>query len=207
MLHDRPLERHLRHPHHLRHLWLQAPDSPGTYPTNVPQRLSDSVPRQGADILAHADDEHHQYQVYIPDIFLGKPMPLDAFPPDTDEKSKALGEFFSGPAAPPKTVANVPKWVDEITARSNGTIKKWGILGACWGGKIVSLCSAEGTKFSSAAEVHPAMVDPADAKKVTIPLCMLASGDEEKKDVEAFEKELNVKKHVETFGDQVHVSL
>lgn len=48
------------------------------------------------------------------------------------------------------------------------------------------------------------MVDPSDAKDIVIPLCMLASGDENPKDVDAFEKALTVPKHVETFGDQVH---
>jgi hypothetical protein len=28
---------------------------------------------QGADILSHADDEHHQYQVFVPDWFRGSP--------------------------------------------------------------------------------------------------------------------------------------
>ncbi|KAI4215530.1 MAG: hypothetical protein LQ351_001999 [Letrouitia transgressa] len=126
---------------------------------------------QGADILAHSD-KSHQYQVFMPDLFLGKPLPHSVYPPDTDEKKKTLGDFFGGPAAPPKTAEKVPQ--------------------------------LSGTVFSAAAEVHPAMVDPNDAKDITIPLCMLASGDENPKDVDAFEKALTVPKHVETFGDQVH---
>ncbi len=81
---------------------------------------------------------------------------------------------------------------------------KWGSVGMCWGGKVVSLTSQAGTKFSAAAEVHPAMVDAKDAKGIKIPLCMLASGDEKAEDVKAFEEALTAEKHVETFGDQVH---
>lgn len=68
----------------------------------------------------------------------------------------------------------------------------------------MSLTSQSGTFFSAAAGVHPAMVDPNDAKGITIPLCMLASGDEDKEAVKKFEEALNVPKHVETFADQVH---
>lgn len=100
-------------------------------------------------------------------------------------------------------------------------IEKVGVLGMCWGGKvglvheaalgdiadmcqIVSLTSQSGTSFTAAAEVHPAMVDPNDAKGITIPLCMLASKDEDRDAVKKFEEELKVPKHVETFDDQVH---
>ena len=48
------------------------------------------------------------------------------------------------------------------------------------------------------------MVDPNDAKEIAVPLCMLASKDEDAEAVKGFEKELKGKKHVETFSDQVH---
>lgn len=48
------------------------------------------------------------------------------------------------------------------------------------------------------------MVDPADAEGLTIPMAMLASGDEPAEDVQKFEAALKVPKHVETFGDQIH---
>ena len=68
----------------------------------------------------------------------------------------------------------------------------------------MSLTSQSGTVFSAAAEVHPAMVDPEDAKGFKIPVCMLASGDEDKEAVKGFGEALTVPKHIETFGDQVH---
>ena len=48
------------------------------------------------------------------------------------------------------------------------------------------------------------MVDPADAKAITVPLCMLASKDEDAETVKKFGEALSVKSHIETFGDQVH---
>lgn len=92
----------------------------------------------------------------------------------------------------------------------------------CWGGKVrstssaevrlgadkeqvVSLSSGSGTPFSAVAEVHPALVDPSDAEKVTVPMCMLASKDEKPEDVKKFKEALKVDNHVETFDDQVHV--
>lgn len=48
------------------------------------------------------------------------------------------------------------------------------------------------------------MIDPKDAEKITIPHMMLASGDEPKDQVEAFEKALKTTKAFETFSDQPH---
>ena len=116
--------------------------------------------------------------------------------------------------------------VNLVTEKTGGTIHTWGALGMCWGGKvgvswgrlkgkwerrrvligvqIVSLSSQQGTPFKAVAEVHPAMVDPNDAKGITVPVCMLASKDEDPDAVKGFQKELKVKSHVETFADMVH---
>lgn len=67
------------------------------------------------------------------------------------------------------------------------------------------MTSGSGTPFSAVAEVHPALVDPSDAGKITVPLCMLASKDENPDDVKKFKEGLKVENHVETFGDQLHV--
>lgn len=48
------------------------------------------------------------------------------------------------------------------------------------------------------------MIDPEDAKHITIPVCILPSKDEDVDDIKAFQKNLTVDNHVETFGDQVH---
>jgi dienelactone hydrolase len=181
---------------------------------------------QGADILSTSND-HQKYLVFVPDFFEGKPADISWYPPDNEDKKKKLGEFFSGIAAPPKNAAKVPDLVKAIGEKYSG-IKSWGILGVsilivpsndhftrkmmlttriqyCWGGKIVSLTTSDSsTIFSAAAECHPAMVDPKDAEKIKIPLCMLASKDEPAEDVKKFEENLTTDKHVETFSDQVH---
>lgn len=84
-------------------------------------------------------------------------------------------------------------------------IKTWAIVGFCWGGKVVSMVtSTPDTKFAAGAECHPAMVDPADAEKIKIPLCLLASKDEDPEAVKKFGANLTGAKYVETFGDQIH---
>ncbi|KAL9581193.1 MAG: hypothetical protein Q9212_004039 [Teloschistes hypoglaucus] len=157
---------------------------------------------QGADILAYAN-ESKQYRVFMPDFFYGKPLPQSVFPPDTDEKKKRMGDFFGGPAAPPANAAKVPELVKKLGEKYS-EVKKWGSVGMCWGGKIVSLTSQSGTPWTAAAEVHPAMVDPNDAKGIKVPIVLLPSKDENAEDVENFRKNLSVEHRVETFWDQVH---
>lgn len=158
---------------------------------------------QGADILSTSDKDH-QYQVFIPDFFEGKPADISWYPPDNDEKGKALGNFFQTTGAPPKAAEKVPTLVKEIQAKYPN-IKTWGVVGFCWGGKIVSLTtSTTSTPFTAGAECHPAMVDPSEATNIKIPLAMLASKDEPAEDVKKFEANLKGEKHVEIFGDQIH---
>ena len=47
-----------------------------------------------------------------------------------------MGAFFQGPAAPGKTVEKIPGVIKEITEKTGGTIKNWGAVGFCWGGKV-----------------------------------------------------------------------
>lgn len=89
---------------------------------------------QGADILAYAD-ENNQYQVFVPDLFHGKPFLKSDFPPDTEEKQKKIGEFFGGPAAPPKNKEVVEQTVEALK-KDFPKIQKFGSLGMCWGGKV-----------------------------------------------------------------------
>lgn len=74
----------------------------------------------------------------MPDFFYGKPLPLSVFPPDTDEKKKQMGDFFGGPAAPPKNAEKVPELVKKLGQKYTG-IQKWASLGMCWGGKVAQL--------------------------------------------------------------------
>ena len=125
------------------------------------------------------------------------------YPPDNDEKSKKLNNFFSTTGAPPKTASRIPGLLKEIE-KQYPNIQKWGVVGFCWGGKVVSLTSGDDTPYTAAAECHPAMVDPGDADKIKIPFAMLASKDEPADDVKKFEQNLTGPKHIETFSDQIH---
>ncbi|KIW86565.1 hypothetical protein Z517_01963 [Fonsecaea pedrosoi CBS 271.37] len=157
---------------------------------------------QGADLIAYADKDH-QYQVYMPDFFDGEPADISWYPPDTEEKGKKLGEFFQTAAAPPKTVARLNKVMEELQAKNPG-VKSWGVLGYCWGGKIVNLVSGSNTVFKAAVACHPAMVDPNDAPNVAIPMLMIPSKDEDQEAVDKYEANLKVPHQVEWFKDHIH---
>ncbi|KAK8075078.1 hypothetical protein PG997_009741 [Apiospora hydei] len=124
--------------------------------------------------------------------------------PDTEEKQKNLGAFF-GKFPPPSVAEKVPAYM-KAAKEKFPEVKEWAILGHCWGGKVVSLVvSSPDNIFKAGVECHPAMVEPEDAKKIKVPLCMLASKDEPVEDVKKFEANLTgAAKHVETFGDQIH---
>ncbi|ERS98185.1 carboxymethylenebutenolidase [Sporothrix schenckii 1099-18] len=157
---------------------------------------------QGADILS-VTDKHQPYKVLIPDWFGDEPAPLGIFPPDTEDKKVRLMGFL-GKHPPPVTASKLPAYV-KAASEAYPTIKSWGVIGFCWGGKVVSLVtSGAENPFAAGAEAHPAMVDAKDAVGIKVPLVMLASKDEPPADVDAFEKALTVPHHVETFADQVH---
>lgn len=132
-----------------------------------------------------------------------QPADISWYPPDNKEKGQKLGDFFKNQAAPPKTVPRVPKIVSELQS-THPEIKEWGVLGYCWGGKIVNLVSQANTPFKSAVAAHPAMVDANDAPDITIPILLLPSSGEDKNDVGSYEKALKVKHEVEWYDDQVH---
>lgn len=66
------------------------------------------------------------------------------------------------------------------------------------------MTSSAENPFRAAVQVHPAMVDPSEAPRIKVPLCLLASKDEDAEAVAKYESALPGAKHVETFGDQVH---
>ncbi|KAI9744669.1 MAG: hypothetical protein M1818_002198 [Claussenomyces sp. TS43310] len=155
---------------------------------------------QGADILATSDKDH-QYQVFVPDFFDGTPADIAWYPPDTKEKGEKLGAWFTT-RGPPMGVEKVTPILDGYR-KTYPNIKTWVAIGFCWGGKVISLSSSAGTPWKAAAQSSPAMVDPDDATKVSIPMMMLASKEEKKEDVEQYGKNLTVPKQVE-FYDEIH---
>ena len=77
-----------------------------------------------------------------------------------------------------------------ILRKTYPNVRRWGALGFCWGGKLVSLTCGADTPFVVGAQSSPGAVEPAEAEKVTVPMCMLASGGEEVEKVEAYKKGL-----------------
>ena len=152
-------------------------------------------------------DHSKKYQVFIPDLLKGQYADLSWFPPDNKEKQEKLGAFFGGPGSPPDNVPKVAPLVQELNRLSGGKIKKWSIVGFCWGGKIITLTLHSSDLFSAAASCHPAMVAPDDASSIKIPFIMLPSKDEDANDVKGFQSKLTVPNQVETFPDQIHVGL
>ncbi|KAH8811633.1 dienelactone hydrolase family protein-like protein [Xylogone sp. PMI_703] len=157
---------------------------------------------QGADILSEAN-KHQKYAVFMPDWFKGKPADISWYPPTTEEHKKNLGAFFSAQGAPPATASKIKPYLKDVESKYS-SIKEWGVLGFCWGGKIISLTSGPDTSYKAAALAHPAMVDPKDAENISIPFLVLPSKDESKDDIAGFEAALKGPKKVEWFDDQVH---
>ena len=88
---------------------------------------------QGADILAYSGKAN--YQVFMPDWFDGNPADISWYPPDTEEKSRKLGDFFQIEAEPLKAVDRVMKVMKELQSNYPG-VRNWGVVGFCWGGKV-----------------------------------------------------------------------
>lgn len=155
---------------------------------------------QGADIIATSDKDH-QYQVFQPDFFEGEPCNPEWYPPTDDDKKAKLGAWFEN-RGPPMGVGKIPETIKAI-GLEYPNIKRWAVVGFCWGGKVASVTSQAGTPWKVAAQSSPAFVDAGDAEKVTIPMLMLASKDEPVEDVKKYEAALKVPHHIETV-DQVH---
>jgi len=130
---------------------------------------------QGADIISAA---HHL--VAMPDFFEGSPMPMSYFPPDTEERKKNMGEFFSTKAMPPQGHMEKAHKVLADLQEKYPSVQKWAVIGYCWGGKIATLLSLEGSKFAASVQIHPAMLDKADAEKISIPHYCISTKDEDK---------------------------
>lgn len=66
------------------------------------------------------------------------------------------------------------------------------------------MTSNSSNPFSVAAVAHPAMIDAASVKNISVSFIMLASGEDPANTVEQFKNNLKVPNHVEIFSDQVH---
>jgi dienelactone hydrolase len=136
---------------------------------------------KGADILAHkydqVPDNAGEFQVFMPDLFGDHPQDIQNFPPKSPKQFKAIFDFMNGYAKPEDNASRITPILADIRQK-HPEINSWAIIGFCWGGKIASLVSQQGTMFQAAAQCHPSLLDTEDAKKVTIPMCILPSQDE-----------------------------
>lgn len=135
----------------------------------------------GADIIAAQG-----FLVVVPDFFKGKPLAQENYPPDTPEKEKIVQAFFAGPASPPDNLKLLSSFAT-AASKEFPQVTGHGILGYCWGGKIAVLASGQRDVFEATAVVHPAMLQADDATSLTAPIMLLASKDEDAKEVKAFE--------------------
>nr|CDI52577.1 dienelactone hydrolase [Melanopsichium pennsylvanicum 4] len=142
--------------------------------------------KQGADLLADAT----KARIVMPDFFRGKPIAQEDYPPQTDEQKQAFQNFFG---AAGDFTARKPELEAIAAELKQDGAQKLGVMGFCWGGKLSVLAGGEGSKFDAVGQVHPAMVDPKDAEKLTVPIANFPSKDEPKDDVDKFEAEVQKK--------------
>ncbi|KPI34559.1 uncharacterized protein AB675_11191 [Cyphellophora attinorum] len=165
---------------------------------------------KGCDILAYGSDETPDnagdFKVFMPDFWGDHPQDLNNFPPKTPKQRQAVYDFMTGPANP-KTVLPLMQPLHDAFQKHSPKINSWSLVGFCWGVKMLALVTTKGTKFQAAAGCHPSLMDVEDAKKVSVPFCIMPSQDEDPELVDAWFHEIkarNPNSYLETFGDQVH---
>ncbi|KAL2861240.1 uncharacterized protein BJX67DRAFT_375473 [Aspergillus lucknowensis] len=157
---------------------------------------------QGADILATRLDT----LVLIPDFFDGDGAKHEWFPTDTRERRAVLMDFVNAKAQWTEASKNLP---DVVQAYQGAfpSVAKWGAYGLCWGGKVLALSSGSGTPFAATAQVHPGLMDKADAETLTIPHAILASKKEPEDVLQAYSELIAAKDvggFVEMYRDMWH---
>lgn len=135
--------------------------------------------QQGADILA----ETLGYRIVMPDVFFGKPFPLEYYPPKNDENKKLLGEFFQTSAGIDNVLPGVLNLAELL--RDEGVTRLY-LYGLCWGAKISILAGGKTMNyngnsipfFDAVAALHPAMLSAPDGKELKVPVAIFASKEE-----------------------------
>ncbi|EMR90168.1 putative dienelactone hydrolase protein [Botrytis cinerea BcDW1] len=162
----------------------------------------------GAEILATTkiSSSPQGIKVFVPDFFgPGNEADIAYWPADTGEKWDYIFKIFENQAEKEKNLKRLGEFMNVLKERDEvKNVKSWGIAGYCWGAKIVTMASQEGTIFKAGAQTHPSLVDPEDAKLVTIPQIVLLSKDENKEQCKTYENNVKVEKYFEAFDDQVH---
>lgn len=141
----------------------------------------------------------------MPDWFEGNPIKKEWFPPQTDEQRKFIGEFIATRGNPDLNVPRAVKVLEEL-GRTYAGVKRWAGVGFCWGAKVVSLLAAkgDGVPIDVGGQSSPARIDPEEAKRITIPMVFLPSGEEDVEVCETYFENLKGEKYTETFKGQCH---
>nr|ASK38706.1 dienelactone hydrolase [Paecilomyces divaricatus] len=158
---------------------------------------------QGADILAASLNA----LVVVPDFFKGKVASESWFPPDTEEKKAAIGDWFATAGNFAVHIEPMKELVQQLSTQYPSVSGKWGAFGYCWGGKMVALTSGEGTIFKTSGQTHPGMLSADDVSKINIPHIILASKDEDATAVAECKKVLEGPGKtglVKSYPDQIH---
>jgi len=158
--------------------------------------------KQGADLLAAGD----KFQVFIPDFLKGQYVKTAWFGPNVTPEHNAEKAAYFGPGgigSPPGVGDLLVKVAEEL--KSSFGITKLGVVGYCWGSKVIALKTKEGTPFAAAAHVHPSMMSVEDdAPNIVVPTAILASKDEDPATIKAYVEALKVPKFSETYADAPH---
>jgi len=100
-----------------------------------------------------------------------------------------VADFRASCSNPALTAPKVPGLMESLR-ETYPNVQRWGALGFCWGGKIVSMTCAEDSPFVVGAQSSPAAIEPAEGERVSVPMCVLASGGEEEEKVKAYKEGL-----------------
>ncbi|ESZ91508.1 hypothetical protein SBOR_8106 [Sclerotinia borealis F-4128] len=150
----------------------------------------------GADILSatKTSSSPQGIRVFVPDFFgPGNEADIAYWPANTEEKWDYILKVFEEQAEKGKNMKKLGEFMNILRERDESkNVNRWGVAGYCWGAKIVTLASQEGTIFKAGAQAHPSLVDPEDAKLATIPQIVLLSKDEDKNQCKAYENNLKV---------------
>ncbi|KAJ5469774.1 hypothetical protein N7530_007131 [Penicillium desertorum] len=155
--------------------------------------------KQGAAFLAKELD----CLVIIPDFFNGEGANLEWVGMDTPEKKSKMMGFFAGKASPENNLATLLS-VTEEAKNLYTSVEKWAVFGLCWGGKLAALASTGQTPFAASGQTHPAFLDVADAKGMTIPHICLVSPDEPADILKPYEEALPPHSEFELYGTMFH---
>ncbi|KAI9292212.1 alpha/beta-hydrolase [Neoconidiobolus thromboides FSU 785] len=125
---------------------------------------------QFVDLLSQAG-----YRVIVPDFFRGKPWSLDNFPPKNYQELKQWGFVDNN-------------WENRVYKDLQVLIKHFnidtekdqtGIIGFCWGGKmVVEALKLSKPIFKAGAALHPAALTEQDFKEINYPFLFIPTKDE-----------------------------